>query len=626
MEKINEYCSFSSEKGNWNFLNKIITYENQLFPITNDSIKNLKDINLSDNDDISVINNNQLIIDEEISESLLLYVLTWNIHGKFPEGEEIRKIIPKKTKENSPENYYQKSRHFDLFVINTQECLRSIGASFFNSSKEDWVNALKIYFGDDYINLVNSNLNSFHIAVFVKKEKINYFTELKTGFIKTGFMNILANKGAIGVSMKYQGKSLLFVCCHLSSGQDRIDARNSDFKKISLGLNLKPTSKFNKNLDNIKLGLNNRGKYNSSTCPGEIIGFGKNNNNNYGSNLFETKNIKVLSEIQDEEEKETLKLKTFGIRKSMALTHSHNNLKEEIKVDNNKLLKTNTIINQQKYNFCFNKNNKNSSDERSESNLNSINKMEESNHNSIHNSIHNNINNYNINYSPQKRITPIKQIVTKSTSDLLNSDNVNSNIKKKTSQNMEYLLFKGDTKSTNAVTKIISSNIDEQNIKIKTDLSGDLDLEPYTGMNQYDLVIFSGDLNYRINMEKEEVKKLIDNNDFETLLEKDQLYCAINKKEIDLDDFYEGKINFMPTYKFQDGTNEYDYTERVPGWTDRILYRANNLNDIILCKYSSITDVKTSDHKPVYAIFKLNFNHEKNKKKYKNIENGCNIL
>ena len=57
MEKINEYCSFSSEKGNWNFLKKIITYENQLFPITNDSIKNLRDINLSENEDISVINN-----------------------------------------------------------------------------------------------------------------------------------------------------------------------------------------------------------------------------------------------------------------------------------------------------------------------------------------------------------------------------------------------------------------------------------------------------------------------------------------------------------------------------------------------------------------------------------------
>ncbi len=607
MEKINEYCSFSSEKGNWNFLNKIITYENRLFPITNDSIKNLKDINLSDNDDISVINNNQAVIDEEISESLLLYVLTWNIHGKFPVGEEIQKILPKKTKENSPDNFYQKSRYFDLFVINTQECLRSIGASFFNSSKEDWVNALKAYFGDDYINLVNSNLNSFHIAVFVKKEKINYFTELKTGFIKTGFMNILANKGAIGVSMKYQGKSLLFVCCHLSSGQDKIDARNSDFKKISLGLNLKPTSKFNKNLDNIKLGLSNKTIYNSNCCPGagEIIG-----NQNFDSNfLSDTKKIKVLSAIQDDEDE--IKVTKIGIRNSVGL--NHDNIMGLINNFDNNFMKNNTIS-QKKMSYYFNKKlNDEISDDISNANTN---------------------NNYTKtktinNFSSQKRITPLKQIGTKVTDEIIinSKNNLNSKEENKSPRNMDFILFKaGDSKSTNAVTKIIASNIDEQNLKVKTDIGVDLDLEPYCGMNQYDLVIFSGDLNYRINMDKEEVKKLIKNKELETLLENDQLYSAINKKEIDLDDFYEGRINFMPTYKFHDGTDDYDYEERVPGWTDRILYRANNLSDVIQCKYSCISEVKTSDHKPVFAIFKINFNHEKNKKKYKDIEKGCNIV
>ena len=53
--------------------------------------------------------------------------------------------------------------YFGLFVINTQECLRSIGASFFNSSKEDWVNALKTHFGDDYImtDILYDNRESF---------------------------------------------------------------------------------------------------------------------------------------------------------------------------------------------------------------------------------------------------------------------------------------------------------------------------------------------------------------------------------------------------------------------------------------------------------------------------------
>ena len=284
MQKINEYCSFASEEGNWDFLNKVITYEHTLFPITDDSIKNLNQLNISENENISVINDKQSKIDEEITESLLIYVLTWNLHGKFPELNEFAKILPKKTKENSAENNYQKSRSFDLFVINTQECLRSIGASFFNSSKEDWVNALKIYFGDEYINLVNSNLNSFHIAVFVKREKINFFTELKTGFVKTGFMNVLGNKGAIGVSMKYHDKKMLFICCHLSSGQDKSYARNNDFKKISSGLNLKPTTKFNKNLNDIKLGLRN-GVYQSylQDEDGE-------KNNNFNSNFLQDLN------------------------------------------------------------------------------------------------------------------------------------------------------------------------------------------------------------------------------------------------------------------------------------------------------------------------------------------------
>ena len=127
---------------------------------------------------------------------------------------------------------------------------------------------------------------------------------------------------------------------------------------------------------------------------------------------------------------------------------------------------------------------------------------------------------------------------------------------------MEHGNIKGETRSSNGNIKMVSSNIHDA--KIKMELSCDLDLEPSTGMNQYDLIIFNGDLNYRINMEKEEVKKLINNNAFEILLEKGQLYSAINKKEIDLDIFYEGKIN-MATYKFLDGTNEYDYTERVPG-------------------------------------------------------------
>ena len=561
MQKISEYCSFSSEEGDWNFLNKVITYENNLFPITDDSIKNLSQMNLSDNENISVINDNQSKMDEEINESLLIYVLTWNLHGKFPEINEFKKILPKTTKENSAENNYQKSRSFDLFVINTQECLRSIGASFFNSSKEDWENALKIHFGDEYINLVNSNLNSFHIAVFVKKEKINFFTELKTGFIKTGFMNVLGNKGAIGVSMKYQDKKMLFVCCHLSSGQTKSYARNNDFKKISAGLNLKPTLKFNKNLNDIKLGLK-KGVTNSIYQSYLLDDEGEKNN-------FRSKYFQDLAEIKSSPQK-LLKLKK----------------------DKDHLSPTKSSI----YNDIMNDN--------IESILNSK--------------------NHKFNRNKDESMTGIHKKNTNNFLSKISNDNTYSNIKNMVSPKVDYLLIRGET-NNNTTTKIISSNFDEQMNKTKGDNFEEL--EDTIGVNQYDLVIFSGDLNYRINMEIEDCKKILEAKDIETLLVKDQLSASIRSKEIEMDDFFEGQINFLPTYKFQDGTDNYDYNERVPGWTDRILYRANNLSDVILCKYSAIFEAKTSDHKPVYAIFKINFNsHEKNKEKYKKIEEGCHII
>ena len=566
MQKISEYCSFSSEEGNWDFLNKVITYENNLFPITDDSIKNLNQMNLSDNENISVINDNQSKLDEEINESLLIYVLTWNLHGKFPEINEFRKILPKRTQENSAENNYQKSRSFDLFVINTQECLRSIGASFFNSSKEDWENALKMHFGDEYINLVNSNLNSFHIAVFVKKEKINFFTELKTGFIKTGFMNVLGNKGAIGVSMKYQDKKMLFICCHLSSGQTKSYARNNDFKKISSGLNLKPTVKFNKNLNDIKLGLKNgtSSAYHSYLQDEE----GEKNN-------FNTKYFHDFTDIKSTPYKYLMLKKNKG-----PLSPTKSSIYKEINF--NMADNADLILNSKTQKFNKNKD---------ESPLGLIHKK--------------NTNNYHL-------------------SKISNDNNNNSNIKNIVSPKVDYLLIKGES-NNNTTSKIISSNLEEQLNKFKGD--NFLELEDTIGVNQYDLVIFSGDLNYRINIEIEECKKKLEAKDYESLLVKDQLYASIISKEIEMDDFFEGQIHFPPTYKFQDGTDNYDYNERVPGWTDRILYRANNLSDVILCKYSSIFEAKTSDHKPVYAIFKVNFNsHEKNKEKYKKIEEGCYII
>lgn len=77
------------------------------------------------------------------------------------------------------------------------------------------------------------------------------------------------------------------------------------------------------------------------------------------------------------------------------------------------------------------------------------------------------------------------------------------------------------------------------------------------------------------------------------------------KKGMCFNEFTEAKITFRPTYKFNVNSDEYDSgpKKRLPSWTDRILYVAQpNLECL---SYHSDTTLKISDHKPVYAAFKI---------------------
>ncbi len=65
-------------------------------------------------------------------------------------------------------------------------------------------------------------------------------------------------------------------------------------------------------------------------------------------------------------------------------------------------------------------------------------------------------------------------------------------------------------------------------------------------------------------------------------------------------DFAEGEISFPPTFKFDKGSNDYDtsHKQRIPAWTDRILFKPNNVRVI---EYDSVREALHSDHRPVYA-------------------------
>ncbi|KAH8550863.1 Endonuclease/exonuclease/phosphatase, partial [Umbelopsis sp. PMI_123] len=132
-----------------------------------------------------------------------------------------------------------------------------------------------------------------------------------------------------------------------------------------------------------------------------------------------------------------------------------------------------------------------------------------------------------------------------------------------------------------------------------------------------DHLIWVGDLNYRINLTEPEVKAALQKRDLKSLIEYDQLNIERASGRA-FRVFNEGEIDFLPTYKYDSGTNRYDTSEkrRAPAWTDRVLWRkarahlephaaAGHHSDIQLTSYSSCMDLMMSDHKPVNAIMHL---------------------
>ncbi|KAG6554177.1 hypothetical protein Mapa_004093 [Marchantia paleacea] len=127
-------------------------------------------------------------------------------------------------------------------------------------------------------------------------------------------------------------------------------------------------------------------------------------------------------------------------------------------------------------------------------------------------------------------------------------------------------------------------------------------------IEQADMIVWLGDLNYRVEMSRNSVSFLISHKLEEVLWSKDQLSRALKKGQA-FNGFIEGPLSFKPTYKFDVGTDNYDssHKERVPSWTDRILYKVGSSSDlkVNMRGYNSINSIKTSDHRPVKALLTL---------------------
>ncbi|KAI8086591.1 Endonuclease/exonuclease/phosphatase [Halteromyces radiatus] len=128
---------------------------------------------------------------------------------------------------------------YHLLAIGTQECERDISESLFYPSKEVWEQRLSDYLGEHYQLLRCETLAALHLAVFVWKPVASYVKNIHSADIKTGWANMVGNKGAVAVSLDFGSQSFLFINCHLRAHQTKLAERNANVHRILHELQIK---------------------------------------------------------------------------------------------------------------------------------------------------------------------------------------------------------------------------------------------------------------------------------------------------------------------------------------------------------------------------------------------------
>ncbi|BAT95390.1 type I inositol polyphosphate 5-phosphatase 8-like [Vigna umbellata] len=123
----------------------------------------------------------------------------------------------------------------------------------------------------------------------------------------------------------------------------------------------------------------------------------------------------------------------------------------------------------------------------------------------------------------------------------------------------------------------------------------------------HDKIIWLGDLNYRLAAGYDDTLELLKKNDWQALLEKDQLRIEQRAGRV-FKEWKEGKIYFAPTYKYLFDSDQYvaqtnksKEKRRTPAWCDRILWKGEGVEQLWYVRGES----KFSDHRPVYSLFSV---------------------
>lgn len=146
-------------------------------------------------------------------------------------------------------------------------------------------------------------------------------------------------------------------------------------------------------------------------------------------------------------------------------------------------------------------------------------------------------------------------------------------------------------------------------------------------------LFFMGDLNYRIslssldgvgeaNISRSKLHQMLQDGPYQSIVSHRDTLSHQHRLNKVLYGLREGPIEFKPTYKYDRKSPDrfVDFSQRLPGWTDRIFFSSWNDPAISdqdsrstkidspstqVISYQSVQDALGSDHKPVIAVFDI---------------------
>jgi len=581
------------------------------------------------------------IVEKEFLEGgqILMRVVTWNLCANPPPSVDAlsQSLLPK--------------NRFHVYVVGTEECERSIAYSALNPSKKSWEAYLVEALGPNYVPIRSHTLQAIHLMAFVHKAVAHFCTVVTSAAVPTGLGSTMGNKGGVGVYFKIAQTRVLVVNAHLAAHQNAERRRNAEFNRINKMIPLLLEKKDARVSDT---GEGRSPVYSPAASPvspivtervdatispvspsiseGVVAADGGGVEAERVERSVERSEATRAADAPAAQEvpsvKRTMVAENLPVESSVAVKALIDSAPavSEVGVDNgvdNESGEQDDVATERVY------------ADKPVTSENSVEAVEAATQEevvdiaavaSIETEVAHTVDTAAADTAaadtadaPDAAHADVAANAADTgsadtaadtavgTPDAANTDNANTD-----NANTVADAGAGTATAQEDIRLLPTSTGNDEEVNASGSFDADdgaplLDVPSSSTKNLEqlaDLVIFMGDLNYRIKGNRKIVASLLSNSMYEVLYNNDQLRWNMMQSLV-LQGFVEGPLHFRPTYKYDVGKSVYDSSSkgRIPSWTDRVLYVPR---DSVKClSYNSADDITTSDHRPVYASFSV---------------------